>query len=370
MLYFDNSATTKVLKEVLDEMLPYFSIIYGNPEAKFYSQAIDAKDAVELSRKRVSTLLRCMNNEIIFNSGATEGNNTVLKCVAEDFQNESEIITTKIEHSSILEVCKYLEKKGNKLEYLTVDNHGKINVEELDGKINENTKLVSIAWVNSEIGTIQDIEKISKICKDKKVLLHIDATQAVGKIKIDLSKNKGISFLTFSAHKIGGPKGVGVLFKRNEVKLQPLIHGGEQEYGLRGGTVNVPGIVGCGKACELIYKNFETYNNQIKKNSNLIKSLLIKKFGNQIVINNDFIDVIPSIINVRFIGINNVVLLHAISPYAAASTGSACSNTKPSYVLKEIGLNDKEISESIRLSIGYDDITNEVNSLFQEDGLL
>ncbi len=362
MIYLDYSATTFVEEEVLKEMEPYFSIIYGNPTAKFYKLATDAYDAVELARKRVSKLIKCDSSEVIFNSGATEGNNTAIKSAYELAAGKCRIITTRIEHSSIIEPCKYLESKGAEIKYLDVNESGLIDLKELETLINKDISLVALAWVNNEIGIIQKIDKISELCFNNNVPLLIDATQTIGKIDIDIRKLKGITFLTFSAHKIGGPKGVGVLYKKKNVDMVPLIHGGGQENSNRAGTSNVPGIVGCGKACELVLLNFVSNNTKLKNMTDKFVDVLKEKFKNSIEINNDLSASIPGIVNVRFIGINNEVLLHSISKQIAASTGSSCSNLKPSHVLTAIGLDSKAVSESIRFSLSWhtteDDIDN------------
>lgn len=362
MVYLDNCATTKVKNEVLEEMLPFFVDCYGNPSSKFYDQALNAKKALEIARKRVSRLLNCSSDEIVFNSGASEGNNTVLKSIYYTNEKECNIITTKIEHDSIIETCKYLSSKNAKVLFLNVDRFGFVDVKELDELLNTNTSLVSISWVNNEIGTIQPIEQISNLCFKKNIPLHVDATQAVGKVKVDLLKLKGITYFTFSAHKIGGPKGVGVLFIRKGISLIPLIHGGSQEHGFRAGTVNVPGAVGCGKACELIYNNFDYYSNELIKKTLEFKEWIKNNFENA-VINNDCNCIVPGLINVRFKGINNEVFLSAMSHHIAASTGSACSNISSSYVLREIGMDEKSITESIRFSLTYDTDLSELTKI-------
>lgn len=366
MIYLDNSATTPVRKEVLEAMKPYYAEIFGNPDARFYDQATKAKEAIESARKQVSRLLKCEEKDVIFNSGATEGNNTVLKGIV-NINDKCKIITTRIEHSSIYETCNYLNTQNIDIDYIEIKRNGEINIESLKNLINEKTKLVAISWINSEIGTIQDIKAISDICYRNNTPLLVDATQAVGKVEIDLTKYKGISFLTFSAHKIGGPKGTGVLVRRKMngkyISITPLIHGGEQEYELRAGTPNVPGIVGCGKACEIIQKELKENIIIIKEISDYFKRVIIDKFGENIIINNDFDNVYPGIINVRFVGINNELLLHNISKLIAASTGSACSNLKPSRVLKEIGMSSKEISESIRFSLSTNLTKNQIDEI-------
>jgi len=359
LLYLDNSATTPILPEVKEVMLPYLYEEYGNPSSKYYSLAINAKQAVVNARKNVAKLLGCDETEIIFTSGSTESNNMVLKGVAETYCGKGKhIITSKVEHPSVIETCKYLESRGFRITFMDVDRFGRISLEQLEKNISNETILVSLLWGNNELGSLNDIEAVSKICFDKNVYFHTDATQVVGKINIDLSALPGITFLSCSAHKFHGPKGIGVAFIRKDeygihTKITPLLHGGGQEYDLRSGTLPVHNIVGMGKAAEI---TFENLNSNIKKLTELedyLTNLLVTKFSKQIIFNSDKDNKIPGILNVQFIGINNEVLLKSISPLIAASTGSACSSSKPSHVLSAIGLSIEEIRSSVRFSMSH-----------------
>ena len=353
-LYLDNAATTHICKEVLDEMKKSLDN-YGNTEAKYYCFAENAKKDVSLARDRIAKAVGCESDEVIFTSGATEANNLVLKGFANANPDKKKIIISSIEHSSIKETCDYLETLGYVIVEIPVDKMGLIDLNILDKSIDDNTLLVSIILVNNEIGTIQDVKAINDICEKYNVVLHMDATQAVGKVNINMSLYNSLKFLTFTAHKIYGPKGIGALIIRKtngyKTKICPLFHGGEQEEGYRAGTLSNELIVGFGKACELATKDIIADNKKLKLLEDVLINKLKLKFGKFIKINNDFERRIPGIINLQFVGQNNMILLQQMAPIVAASTGSACSVSKPSRVLKALGLSDKEISSSIRLSL-------------------
>ncbi|MCM3741914.1 cysteine desulfurase [Oceanobacillus luteolus] len=356
MLYLDNSATTSILPEVREKMLTFLTEEFGNPSGKFYDLAIHAKEAVEAARDHVGNLLGAKSLEIIFTSGATESNNTVLKGVAEHYSNKGKhIITSKAEHPSIMDVCEYLEDKGYEITYLDVDQFGRVNPEDVKQAFNDNTILVSIFWGNNELGSLNDIKKISQFCKDRNVFFHTDATQVTGKVDIDLEEYQGISFLSCSAHKMHGPKGVGALFVRSDeygklIEFTPLLHGGGQERELRSGTYSVHNIVGFGEAARIAKEQLSSNREQLKELEEKAKELLIEKFNDHIIFNSDDNNKIPGILNIRFKGINNQILLKKLAPVIAASSGSACSSTKPSHVLQAIGLSLQEVRESVRFS--------------------
>lgn len=357
MLYLDNSATTAVLPEVKEKMLTYLTEEFGNPSSKYYNLAVHAKEAIEEARKNVALLLNAKENEIFFTSGATESNNMILKGVADYYSTKGKhIITSKVEHKSVIDVCKFLETKNFEVTYLDVDQYGRINPDELLNTIREDTIIVSIIWGNNELGSLNDIKQISQICYDRQVFFHTDATQVLGKFPIDLQSLKGISFLSCSAHKLHGPKGVGATFIRsdefgNPIPITPLLHGGDQENGIRSGTQAVHNIVGFGEAARIAYENLEKNIHQLQNLEKKLTLLLKQNFGDKIVFNSDDKNKIPGIINVRFVGLNNEILLKTIAPVIAASTGSACSSTSPSHVLKATGLNLDEIRESVRFSL-------------------
>lgn len=365
MLYLDNSATTKVLPEVVDSMLPYLTEIFGNPNSKYYKQAIDSKTAVDMSRNNIAALLNCDSDEVIFTSGSTESNNFILKGYSHANKNKgNHIIISAVEHASILNTAKFLEDNGFKVTYIPTDKNGFVNSESLKKAITNKTILVSIMWSNNELGSINDIDLLSKIAHSYGAAFHTDATQFVGKGVIDLKKFNCVDFLSLSAHKFYGPKGIGIVFIRKDSNgfypnITPLLHGGEQENNLRAGTLPVHQIVGMGKAAEIcardLNKNITKLKSEEKKFINRMKNV----FGDKIIINNDFKNKVPGIISIRILGYNNQLFLKNASSVISASSGSACSNEKPSYVLKNCGYSDKEIRETIRFSLSaysdYDD---------------
>jgi cysteine desulfurase len=357
MLYLDNSATTQIHPEVKDAMLPYLMEQFGNPNSKYYSVAENAKNAVKEARNSLASLLGCTDSEIIFTSGSTESNNMIIKGVADFYSDKgNHIITSKVEHPSVLETCRYLETKGYEVSYLDVDRFGRIDTEALINEIKETTILVSLIWGNNELGSLNHMEAISAICFEKNVFFHTDATQIIGKVKIDLSEYPGITFLSFSGHKFHGPKGIGGSFIRKDrydllTKITPLLHGGGQEQGIRSGTLPVHNIVGIGKAAELANSHISHNIEQLLQLENYLADLLKQKFSTHIIFNNDNLNKIPGIISVQFKGVNNEMLVKKLSPIIAASTGSACSSSKPSHVLAAIGLSIDQVRSTIRFSM-------------------
>ncbi|PEQ46985.1 cysteine desulfurase DndA [Bacillus cereus] len=358
MLYLDNSATTQLLPEVKEAMLPYLLEEFGNPSSKYYGLAQNAKEAVETARKHIAQLLGCETDEVIFTSGATESNNFILKGITHYHKDKgNHIITSKVEHPSIIETCKFLEENGYTVTYLDVDQYGRINLEELTKAIQqEKTLLVSIMWGNNELGSLNQINEIAKICKENEVFFHTDATQVVGKIQFSLSDIDGINFLSCSSHKFHGPKGIGVTIIGKDnlglpIQITPLLHGGGQERDIRSGTLPVHNIVGMGKAAEIAYLNLEQNIYKLEQLENKLADILKTKFQNHIDFNNDIQDKIPGILSVIFKGVNNETLVRTLSPVAAVSTGSACSSSKPSHVLQAIGLSMDDLRSTIRFSL-------------------
>ncbi|UCH72560.1 MAG: cysteine desulfurase NifS [Thermoplasmatales archaeon] len=352
----DYAASTPVDPEVLNSMIPYFSKFYGNPSS-IHSFGTEAFDAVEGARENVAKLLNANADEIIFTSGGTESDNIAVKGIA--FRNKKKregkgnhIITSAIEHPAVIETCKHMENLGFNIKYLPVDKYGFIKIKDLEEAISKDTFLITIMYANNEIGTIEPIAEIGKIAKDKGVLFHTDAVQAIGKVPIDVNK-LNIDLLSISSHKIYGPKGMGALYVRNGLKLQTIAHGGGHEKGLRSGTYNTPGIVGLGKACEL-------GKNRMKKDTAHLKNLrdiLIKKILN---IEENYLNGHPEkrIVNnahFRFTAIEGESLNLMLNDKGiAAATGSACSSKKleASHVLTSIGLKPEEAHGSLRLTLG------------------
>ncbi|HEU4962351.1 MAG TPA: cysteine desulfurase family protein [Bacilli bacterium] len=377
MIYFDNSATTPVHPEVVEAMLPYLNEIFGNPASKYYAQAEKAKTAVEEARLHVANLLGGQPDEVVFTSGSTESNNFVLKGIA-DYYPGAHIITTKAEHPSIIETAEYLAAKGEQVTFLDVDQYARIDLEDLRNTILNSTSdtiLVSIIWGNNEVGSLNDIEAISKLChelrsKERTILLHTDATQVVGKVPVDLS-NSGVNLLSCSSHKLHGPKGIGACIIRKhksgtKIKMTPLIHGGDQETGYRSGTLSVHNIVGFGKAAEIALRDFEEVQAHLTRLENYLVEELTSKLPSSLVhFNNDFQNKIPGIVNVRFQRINNEVLLRKLSPHVALSTGSACSSSKPSHVLQGMGLTLDDVRSSVRISMSKVNTVEDVDAFIR-----
>lgn len=358
MIYYDNAATTPLDPEVLETMIEFMRTEYGNPSSKYYDQALNAQKSLKLARAQILNLINGdfdENNKLVFTSGATEANNFVLKGISHKNKRKgNHIITTKVEHKSILETCKFLEKEGFEVTYLDVDELGYINLEQLKNSIKKETLLVSIIWGNNEIGTLNDIASIGNICKEKNVLFHTDATQVVGKIDINLKK-LNVDFLTMSAHKIYGPKGVGALFVgTNHLgithRITPLLHGGSQEYKLRGGTHAMHNIVGFGKAAEVAKRDHLKYIPLILEKEKQLKSELLEKYPD-LTFNGDQNNKIPGIVNITIPGITNELFIKNSSDKYAISTGSACALGEPSHVIAAIGKADRA-DETVRFSVG------------------
>jgi cysteine desulfurase len=361
IIYFDNAAATQVDTQVLREMLPYFSKEYGNASSNHFFGK-EARFAVEKARDIIAKKLNADAEEIIFTSGGTESNNLALKGLFFNKENQrlgkNHIITTKIEHDCILNTCSWLEKQGAKITYLEVNKEGLVNPRDIEKAITQNTLVVSIIQGNNEIGTLQNIETIGKICKQKRVYFHIDACQSFTKTPIDIKKHN-LDLVTINSHKIHGPKGVGALFVKDGTKISALLHGGGHEHGLRSGTENVSGIVGFGKAVE-ISKVQDTKRIQ-KLRDYFIKQLLkIEKTK----INGSLKCRLVNNINLSFSDIEGEAISSHLENFGIViSTGSACAShtLKKSHVLKAIGCNDLEINSSIRISLSKYNTLGEIN---------
>ncbi|TAL64852.1 MAG: cysteine desulfurase, partial [Bacteroidetes bacterium] len=351
-VYLDNNATTQIDKRVEKRIISFVKH-YGNPSSQ-HSLGRYTRSMVETARKHVSKLINAEPEEIIFTSGGSEANNTVLKGVSDLLKTKgNHIITSKIEHPSIIETCGYLERQGLQVTYLPVNSDGIVDLNELESAINDNTILISIMLANNEIGSVQDIKRISEIAHNKNILFHTDAVQAVGKIPVDV-KSMDIDFLSCSSHKIYGPKGSGALYIKNSKKIEALIHGGHQEFLLRGGTENTVGIVGFGEAAKVMQEVGLEYNNKIKTLRLLFYSS-IKELFPDVKVNGPLTGELPGTINLLFPEADNKKIIALLDYYGIyASTGSACSEggEEPSYVLKAIGLSNKDAGSSIRFSLG------------------
>ena len=362
--YFDNAATTKVKKEVVDKMFPYFVETYGNPSS-LYTIGRIAKVGIEEARKQVANLINSDKNEIYFTSGGTESDNTALKGIMYLNKNKGKhIITTKIEHHAILNTCKTLEEDGFKVTYLNVDKDGIINLKELVNSITEDTVLISVMFANNEIGSIEPIKEIGKIAKEKGIIFHTDAVQACGNVKIDV-KEMNIDMLSLSGHKIGAPKGIGALYVGKNIEFKNLIDGGHQERDKRAGTENVPGMIGLGEACKIAKNNMETHVEKLKK----LRDIYFSEIQNQIPdikINGSMEHRLPGNSNISFRGVNGSELLMKLDEKGiCASAGSACSSgsSMPSHVLTAIGLPSEYVEGTLRVTFGDENTKEDVEYL-------
>ncbi len=352
-IYMDNAATTAVKKEVLDEMMPYFSELYGNPSS-IYELGRKSKSAIEEARQKIAKAIGAKEREIFFTGSGSEADNWAIKGIAYANKDKgNHIITTKIEHHAILHTCEYLEKNGFEVTYLDVDEYGLIDLEQLKSSIKENTILVSIMFANNEIGTIQPIEEIGSIAKKSGIYFHTDAVQAIGHVKIDVN-TMNIDMLSMAAHKFYGPKGIGAFYIRQGTKIDSLISGGAQERKRRAGTENVPYIVGMGKAIEIAYKDMEKSNEKL---TSLRNSLIEKINANvpYVKLNGHPEKRLPGNVNFSFRFIEGESLLLSLDMVGiAASSGSACTSGSldPSHVMLSIGLTHEVAHGSLRLSLG------------------
>lgn len=363
-IYFDNAATTKLDEEVLQEMIPYLKENYGNASS-IYKLGRESRKAVEESREKIARILNCKPSEIYFTAGGSESDNTAIKGIARaNKSNGNHIITSKIEHPAVLETCKQLEKEGFEISYISVDENGIINLEELKKAIKPATVLITIMFANNEIGTIQPIEEIGKIAKDNNIFFHTDAVQAVGSVKIDVQE-LNIDSLSLSGHKFYGPKGSGALYVKTGIKFEKFVDGGHQERNKRAGTENVAGIVGIGKAIELAYNNLDEHNNKIKELRDYYVEQVKEKIP-YIKINGDMEKRLPGNSNISFRFIEGEgLLLNLDLKGICASSGSACTSGSldPSHVLLAIGLPHEIAHGSLRISIGKYNTKEEIDYL-------
>ncbi len=351
MIYLDYNATTPIDKEVADAMLPYMYGNFGNPSSS-HEYGKKAKQAVEQARTEVADLLHCLQNEIIFTSGGSESNNTVIKGVAYSYRHKGDhIITSKIEHPAVLNPCDYLERLGYKISYLPVKENGMVDVSALEQMITDRTILVTIMHSNNETGTLQPIKEIAQICHKHNILVHTDASQSVGKVPIDVY-DLDVDFLTIAGHKLYAPKGIGALYVNKKISIEPLIHGAGHELGRRAGTENVIFDVALGKACQLEQIALQT--NHLKELTNYFYLNLKEIFGEKMHPNGDLYNKLPNTLNISFLGYNGNEILELLGDDIAASTGSACHSglISISPVLKEMNVPIDIARGAVRFSLG------------------
>jgi cysteine desulfurase len=354
-IYMDNHATKPMDPRVLDAMLPYFGKIFGNAASRNHQFGWEAEQAVDKAREQIAKLIGCTPKEIIFTSGATESNNLAIKGIAEMYREKgNHIITQVTEHKAVLDTCKKLERQGYEVTYLPVETDGLVSLEKLQAAITPKTILVTIMFANNEIGVVQPVEAIGKLCHEKGILFHTDAVQAVGKIPVDV-QTMNIDVMSLTAHKIYGPKGVGALYVRRRnprVQITEQINGGGHERGMRSGTLNVPGIVGLGAACELAGNEMASESARLTG----LRDYLKNKFENAldyVHVNGNMDHHLPGNLNMSFVHVEGESLLMGINDIAVSS-GSACTSAtlEPSYVLKALGLGDDVAHSSIRFGLG------------------
>jgi cysteine desulfurase len=354
-IYLDHNATTPCDPRVVEAMIPYFTSSFGNAASRNHPFGWQAEEAVDYAREQVAKLIGAEPKEIIFTSGATEADNLALKGVFEMYASKgNHIITCNIEHKAVLDTCKHIEKEGGEVTCLKVKDDGLIDLAELEAAIKPATILIAIMYANNEIGTVMPMKEISAIAKKKGILVFSDATQAVGKIPVDVNKD-GIDLMAFTAHKMYGPKGVGALYVRRKnprVKVTAQIDGGGHERGMRSGTLNVPGIVGFGKACEICLNEMEEETARVSKLRDKLQTELLKI--EESYLNGDKEHKLPHVTNISFKYVEGEGLMMGFNKSIAVSSGSACTSAslEPSYVLKALGLGDDLAHSSLRFGLG------------------
>lgn len=368
-VYLDNNATTPVDPRVLEAMLPYFKEKFGNSASRNHRYGWVADEAVDKAREQVAKVIGSGSKEIIWTSGSTEGNNTAIVGAARMYADKGKhIITCNIEHKAVIDPCKYLETQGFEVAWLDPDPTGRVSIEQVRNAIREDTILVTLMFANNELGTINPITEIGALCKEKKVIFHTDATQAFGKVPIDVEA-MGIDLLSLSAHKCYGPKGIGALYVRRRkprVRLQPIIHGGGHERGMRSGTLNVPGIVGLGEAAEIALKEMPTESVKVAQLRDRLWAGLSEHLT-EITLNGHLEYRLPNTLNVAFAYIEGESMMMGMSDIAVSS-GSACTSAslEPSYVLRGMGLGDDIAHSSIRFSLGRFTTEDEIDHTIKQ----
>jgi len=368
-IYLDNNATTPVDERVLEKMIPFFTRYFGNAASHSHVFGWQAEEAVKITREQVAQLINAEPSEIVFTSGATESDNLALKGIYELHSSKgNHFITVKTEHKAVLDSCKHLEKLGAEITYLDVNSEGLIDVNELEQNIKPATILIAIMYANNETGVIQPVKDISAVAKENKILFFSDATQAVGKIPVDVIKDN-IDVMAFSAHKMYGPKGVGALYVRRKnpkVRMVAQIDGGGHERGLRSGTLNVPGIVGFGMACELCKVGMKAEAQKISRLRDRLEHELLNIKGTSV--NGSRLHRLPNTTNLSFENTDNAAIMKKFSHQIALSSGSACTSAlqSPSFVLKAMGLTDEAAYSSLRFGLGRFTTEEEIDFTIQQ----
>jgi cysteine desulfurase len=364
-IYMDNHATTPLDKRVLEAMLPYFSEKFGNAASRNHSFGWEAEEAVDNARGQIARLIHAQSKEIIFSSGATEADNLAIKGVIEFYKEKgNHIITCVTEHKAILDSCRALERSGKAtITYLPVDKYGMVDPEAVRKAITDKTVLITLMYANNEVGTIHPIAEIGKIAKEKGIVFHSDATQAVGKIPVDVEKD-GIDLMSMSGHKIYGPKGIGAIYVRSKgprVRLTPQIDGGGHERGIRSGTLNVTGIIGLGQACEIAGAEMLEENRRLRELRDKLEAGIFERLD-EVYLNGHPTERLPGNLNVSFAYVEGESLLMGISDIAVSS-GSACTSAtlEPSYVIRALGTDEELAHSSIRFGLGRFNTEEEVD---------
>jgi cysteine desulfurase len=361
VIYMDNNATTQVDDEVVEAMLPFLTERYGNPSS-MHTFGGNVTREIARAREQVAVLLGCQPEEIIFTSCGTESDNAAVKGTLAMFPEKRKIVTTRVEHPAVLTTCRDLERHGYSISEIGVDRQGRLDVDQLGFRVDDNTAIVSVMWANNETGTIFPVEKIAELVKARGVVFHTDAVQVVGKIPLNL-KNSDIDLLSLSGHKLHAPKGVGVLYVRKGTRIGTFMHGGHQESGRRGGTENVPGIIALGKACELAMRHMEEENTRVRALRDRLEEGILKTCP-ECFINGDVDSRLPNTLNISFEYIEGESILMMLNKFGiCASSGSACTSgsLEPSHVLRAMGVPFTAAHGSIRFSLSRYNTQEEID---------
>ena len=366
VVYVDNNATTQVAPEVLEEMLPYFHDLYGNPSSMHsFGGQVGAK--LKEARQKIASLIGATPDEILVTSCGSESDNTAIRATLESYPDKKHIITTRVEHPAILNLCEYLAENGYRITFLPVDRQGRLNPEDLYKSLSDNTAIVSIMWANNETGVIFPIEEMARVVRERGVVFHTDAVQAVGKIPINVQQVP-VDMLSLSGHKLHGPKGIGALYIRKGTKFSPFLIGGHQERGRRGGTENVASIIGLGKACELAAKHIGEENERVKHLRDKLENEILKRVPNAMV-NGDRERRLPNTTNISFEYVEGEAILLMMNELGiCASSGSACTSgsLEPSHVLRAMGVPFTAAHGSIRFSLSIYNTEEEIDFIVEQ----